>query len=217
MEKINQNGEDKASIDEIIRLSRKYKFVTPYTSFLAAPRSLLRPRLIRPGDPVLRVKTDPSIQSVVAVFPFGLVKPLKYLKDEDIWQTRFLAPPDTPDGTHAVELVLRDTRGNAYREQKSFIIASKPPIVRAKLDRASYRRGEGVRLQVSASATTRTIVARVYGVAPVRLTWNAEARSNTGEFRIPDTLPAGQYTLTVSAEDFAHNIGTQEVNLVVLP
>src|SRR5215471_16265838 len=48
LEKIDQNGEDKASIDEIIRLSRKYKFVTPYTSFLAAPRSLLRPRVIRP-------------------------------------------------------------------------------------------------------------------------------------------------------------------------
>jgi Ca-activated chloride channel family protein len=217
LEKIDQNGEDKASIDEIIQLSRKYKIVTPYTSFLAAPRSLLRPRLIRPGDPVLRVKTDPSIRSVIAVFPFGLVKPLRYLKDEDMWQTRFLAPADLPDGTHEVQLILRDSRGNAYREQKSFVIASKPPVVRAKLDKTSYRRGEDVRLQVSASATTRTIVARMYGVAPVRMTWNAEARSNVGGFRIPDTLPAGQYNLIVSAEDFAHNIGTQEVSLAVVP
>jgi len=217
LDKINQNGEDKASIDEIIRLSRKYKFVTPYTSFLAAPRSLLRPRQIRPGDPVLRVKTDPAIESVVALFPFGLIKTLKYLKDEDIWQTRFLAPADMADGTHQVELILRDKHGNAYREQKSFVIASNPPIVRAKLDRPSYRRGEDVQLQVSASATTRTIVARMYGIAPVRLTWNSESKSNTGNFRIPDTLPAGQYKLTVSAEDFAHNIGTQEVNLAVLP
>ena len=217
LDKINQSGEDKASIDEIIRLSRKYKFVTPYTSFLAAPRSLLRPRLIRPGDPVLRVKTDASIRSVIAVFPFGLVKPLKYLKDEDIWQTRFLAPADMQDGTHQVQLILRDARGNAYREQKSFVIASKPPIVRTKLNRASYRRGEDVRLQVSASETTRTIVARMYGVAPVHLTWDAEARSNVGGFRIPDTLPAGQYSLIVSAEDFAHNIGTQEVTFAVVP
>ncbi len=71
LEKIEREGEDQASIDEIIRLSRKYKFVTPYTSFLAAPRALLRPRLIRPGDPVLRVRTDESITSVVAMFPFG--------------------------------------------------------------------------------------------------------------------------------------------------
>jgi Ca-activated chloride channel homolog len=43
LEKIERDGEDAATIDEIIRLSRKYKFVTPYTSFLAAPRAL------RPG------------------------------------------------------------------------------------------------------------------------------------------------------------------------
>ena len=217
LEKIDQNGEDKASIEEIIQLSRKYKFVTPYTSFLAAPRSLLRPRVIRPGDPILRVKADPSIRSVIAVFPFGLVKPLRYLDDEGVWQTRFLAPADMPDGTHHVQLILRDDRGNAYREDKTFLIASKPPIVRAKLDRAGYRRGDSVRIDVSASATTRTIVARMYGVAPVRITWNADARSNTGEFRIPNDLPAGQYRLIVSAEDFAHNIGTQEVTLAVLP
>ena len=39
--KIDREGEDRASIDEIIRLSREFKFVTPYTSFLAAPRRAL--------------------------------------------------------------------------------------------------------------------------------------------------------------------------------
>jgi Ca-activated chloride channel homolog len=217
LELIERNGEDKATIEEIIRLSREYKFVTPYTSFLAAPRSLLRPRVIRPGDPILKVKTDPSIRSVVAVFPFGLIKPLKYLVGEDVWQTRFLAPADMPDGTHHVHLVLRDDRGNAYREDKTFLIASKPPVVRTTLDRSTYRRGETVRLQVSASQTTRTIIARMYGVAPAKLTWDAEARSNIGDFRIPQDLPAGRYKLVVSAEDFAHNIGTQEVSLAVVP
>ncbi len=53
LRKIEMEGEDAASINEIIGLSKKYKFVTPYTSFLAAPRSLLRPRLIKPGDPLL--------------------------------------------------------------------------------------------------------------------------------------------------------------------
>ncbi|MFI5105986.1 MAG: VWA domain-containing protein, partial [Terriglobales bacterium] len=90
LEKMERDGEDRASIDEIIRLARKYKFVTPYTSFLAVPRALLRPRVIRPGDPVLRVRTDPEIVSVVALFPFGLTKPLRYLAKEDMWQTRFL-------------------------------------------------------------------------------------------------------------------------------
>lgn len=217
LEKIDRDGEDRTTIDEIIRLARKYKFVTPYTSFLAAPRSLLRPRLIRPGDPVLRVRTDESISSVVAMFPFGLVKSLRYLKDEDVWQTRFLAPADMADGTHTVRLILKDRQGRAFRESKTFVIASKPPTVRVKLDKTRYKRGEEVRLRVGASETSRTVIARMYGVSPVSLRWNDEAKSNTGQFVIPAHLPAGRYSLTVTAEDFAHNIGREEVSLEVLP
>jgi Ca-activated chloride channel homolog len=217
LDKIEREGEDQASIDEIIRLSRKYKFVTPYTSFLAAPRALLRPRLIRPGDPVLRVKTDESIASVVAMFPFGTVKKLKFLADEDTWQTRFLAPNDLADGSYKVRLLLRDRQGRVFEESKTFVIASQPPVVRVKLDHAQVRRGETVKLQVSASDTTRTIVARMYGTSPVYLRWNPQAESNTGEMRVPTGLPAGRYKLTVTAEDFAHNIGSKEVDLEVLP
>ena len=134
LEKIQREGEDQATIDEIIRLARQYKFVTPYTSFLAVPRALLRPRVIRPGDPVLRLKTDESIRSVTALFPFGLVQKLRYLSGEDVWQTRFLAPDDMQDGTYTVRLVLRDSVGHTYREFKTFVIASKPPVVQIKLE-----------------------------------------------------------------------------------
>jgi Ca-activated chloride channel family protein len=217
LEKIEREGEDRATIDEIIRLARKYKFVTPYTSFLAAPRALLRPRLIRPGDPVLRVKTDPSIDSVVALFPFGPVKPLRYLREEDMWQTRFLAPVDMNDGTYTVRLILRDRAGRVYRESKTFVIASKPPLVRVHLDKRRFGQGETVHLRVSASQTTRTVMARMYGVGPVSLRWNPRAQSNTGEFAVPEQLAPGKYVLTVTAEDFAHNIGSQEVPLEILP
>jgi Ca-activated chloride channel homolog len=217
LEKIEREGEDQASIDEIILLSRKYKFVTPYTSFLAAPRALLRPRLIRPGDPVLRVKTDESITSVVAMFPFGTVKKLRYLTGEDTWQTRFLAPKDLADGTYRVRLLLRDKQGRTYRESKTFVIASQPPVVKVKLDRTQVHRGETVKLHVSASDTTRTIVARMRGAAPVHIKWNAEMGSNTGELLVPAAFAAGRYKVTVTAEDFAHNIGSREVEIEVLP
>jgi Ca-activated chloride channel family protein len=217
LEKIERDGEDQATIDEIIRLARKYKFVTPYTSFLAAPRALLRPRLIRPGDPVLRIKTDKSIVSVTALFPFGPVKALRYLSEEDTWQTRFLAPTDLEDGSYRVRLILRDRAGHVYREAKSFIIASKPPLVQVKLDKNRFHRGEAMRLRVSASETTRTVVARLYGAQPVYLRWNAAMASNTGEMMIPSNLAAGKYVLTVTAEDFAHNIGSREVSIEVAP
>ena len=74
LDKIVRQGEDRATVDEIIRLAKKYKFVTPYTSFLAAPRALLRPRVIRPGDPVLRLKADESIVSRDRAVPLGLTQ-----------------------------------------------------------------------------------------------------------------------------------------------
>jgi Ca-activated chloride channel homolog len=217
LQKIERDGEDQATIDEIIRLSRKYKFVTPYTSFLAVPRALLRPRVIRPGDPVLRVKTDESITSVVALFPFGLVQPLRHLSTEDVWQTRFLAPTDMQDGTYSVRLILRDKIGHTYRESKTFVIASKPPVVQVKLDRTRFQRGEAVDLKVRASQNTRTLIARLEGTAPVELRWNQSAGASTGTLLIPEQAIPGTYKLTVTGEDIAHNIGSQEVQLEVLP
>ncbi len=217
LEKIEREGEDQATIDEIIRLARQYKFVTPYTSFLAVPRALLRPRVIRPGDPILRVKTDESIVSVVALFPFGLIQPLRHLSAEDIWQTRFLAPTDMQDGIYTVRLILRDNLGHTYRESKTFVIASKPPVVQVKLDRKRYQRGQAIDLKVNASENTRTLVARMDGAIPVALRWNQKAAANTGTLTIPEQMIPGNYKLTVTAEDIAHNIGTQEVQIEVLP
>lgn len=217
LEQIERDGEDRDSINEIIRWSKQFNFVTPYTSFLAAPRSLLRPRVIRPGDPILRVQTDPSIRSVTALFPFGLVKQLRYLDNEDAWQTRFLAPIDTPDGQHEVRLLLRDSEGHVFRETKSFLITSKPPTVRARLDRLQYRAGERIDLKVSASSTTRTLVARLYGAPPAELRWNPAVGYNTGSLTVPFDLPPGNYTLKLTAEDFAHNVGVEEVTVAVIP
>ncbi len=227
LDQIDRDGETSAAIDEIIRLSRRYKFVTPYTSFLAVPRSLLRPRVIRPGDPVLRVRTDVQITSVIALFPFGLTKPLRHLASEDLaapgdeanrlWETRFLAPPDMKDGTYAVRLILRDTHGNTYREAKTFVIASTPPTVKIQLPRQSLHRGETLEIHAAASASTRTLTAHLEGIAPISLRWNPRAQTNTGTLTIPADTPIGRTTLTVTAEDIAHNLGTQEVQVDILP
>ena len=214
-EKIEREGEDRAAIDEIIRLSKKYKFVTPYTSFLAVPRALLRPRVIRPGDPVLRVKADESIVSVIALFPFGLTKPLRYLKQEDTWQTRFLAPVEMADGVYQVRLILRDRDGHVYRESKSFVIASKTPVLRARLEKPRIHAGETLRISAQVSGNPRTITARIYGALPVALHWNSAAKANTGEIVVPRDLPPGKYSVQLTAEDIAHNVGTQEVALEV--
>jgi Ca-activated chloride channel family protein len=205
LRKIELEGEDDASIDEIIRLAKKYKFVTPYTSFLAAPRSLLRPRAIRPGDPLLRVKTDPEIVSVRAIFPFGLVKNLVYLPSEDIWQTRFLVPKEVSDGTYFCRLILRDRAGNQYDEKKSFLVDSRPPIINATWQ-GDIKRGRTVKILVRADQDTRYLFAKLEGNRPVRVQWDNREKASVGYIKVPDDLPAGVYEVQVVAEDFAHNI-----------
>lgn len=225
LNQIARDGETREAIDEIIRLSRRYKFVTPYTSFLAAPRSLLRPRVIRPGDPVLRVHTDPAITSVIALFPFGLSKPLRHMSSEDraagdpdhVWETRFLAPPDMRDGTYKVRLLLRDRAGQTYREEKTFVIASTPPTVKVNLDRKRVRVGKVLQLKVNASASTRTLIARLPGAGSSSLHWSSSASASIGQVIIPEGLAPGTYPLTVTAEDFAHNVGSEEVQIEIVP
>jgi Ca-activated chloride channel family protein len=227
LDQIDRDGETEAAIAEIIALSRRYKFVTPYTSFLAVPRSLLRPRVIRPGDPLLRVRTDTAIASVIAVFPFGLTKPLRHLASEDLkapgvdanelWETRFLAPPEMKDGTYSVRLLLRDTHGHTYSEAKTFVIASTPPTVKVQLARTDLHRGESVEIRAAASASTRTLTAHMDGITSASLRWNPRAATNTGVLTIPADMPIGRYTLTVTAEDIAHNLGSQEVSIDVIP
>jgi Ca-activated chloride channel family protein len=70
---------------------------------------------------------------------------------------------------------------------------------------------------VSAPESTRTLVARLDGAAPVELRWDARAESNTGQLVIPEQTLPGTYRLTVTGEDIAHNIGTQAVDIEIVP
>ena len=216
LREMDLNGEREDYIAEIIRLSQKYRFVTPYTAFIAAPRALLRPRLIQPGDPVLRVKTDESINSVFAVFPFGETLPLKFLQSEGVWEVRFLAPAWLPDGTYRCRLLMTDKNGNGYQENKSFVIDSHAPKLGVKISDKPVKAGEELLVKVSADSDTVRLFARVYGAQPVRLSWSRHDQTNVGKLRVPANLAAGRYTLTISAEDAAHNQSTAEVPIEVV-
>jgi Ca-activated chloride channel family protein len=216
LREMDLNGEREDYIAEIIRLSQKYRFVTPYTAFIAAPRALLRPRLIQPGDPVLRVKTDESINSVFAVFPFGEMLPLKFLQSEGVWEVRFLAPAWLPDGTYRCRLLMTDKNGNGYQETKSFVIDSHAPKLGVKVDDKPIKTGEEMIVKVSADSDTVRLFARIYGAQPVRLSWSQQDQTNVGKLRVPENLAAGRYMLTISAEDAAHNQSTAEVPIEVI-
>jgi len=60
-------------------------------------------------------------------------------------------------------------------------------------------------------------VARLEGAAPVSLYWDAKVNANTGELLIPVQMIPGTYHLTVTAEDIAHNMGSQGVDIEIVP
>ncbi len=212
---INKNGEREDYISEIISLSQKYKLVSPYTAFLAAPRALLRPRLIQPGDPVIRVKTDESIENVFAVLPFGETLPLRFLPEEGVWEGRFFAPVWMTDGTYTCRLLLTDKNGNGFEEKKTFVVDSHAPKVKINLQKKQFRAGDEINLKVSSDSDTARLTAKFYGAKPVQLFWSDSEKTNVGKLNVPKNLAPGKYVLTVTAEDFAHNLSTEEVSLEI--
>jgi Ca-activated chloride channel homolog len=213
---INLNGEREDYISEIIALSQKYKIISPYTAFLAAPRALLRPRLIQPGDPVIRVKTDESVAQVFAVLPFGDSLPMKFLEGEGVWETRFLAPDWMADGTYNCRLLLTDKDGNGYEETKTFVVDSHAPTLKINLAKTTFRSGEEIEIRANSDQDTAKLTAKLYGAKPVQLFWSNAEKANVSKLLIPNNLASGQYVLTVSAEDFAHNQSSEVVNIEVL-
>jgi Ca-activated chloride channel family protein len=61
------------------------------------------------------------------------------------------------------------------------------------------------------------LTARLEGASPVTLRWNSRAGTNVGMLAVPVDMAIGRYRLTVTAEDVAHNLGSQEVWVDVVP
>ncbi len=212
---IEREGERREWIEEIIALSKRYKFVTPYTAFLAAPRSLLRPRRIQPGDPVLRVECDAGIVSATALFPFGLRLPLVRRPGTATWEGRFLVPDGTKDGRYEARILLRDRSGVRLTERKSFVIDGRPPVVRPE-PLLPARAGDVVRVAVRTDADVVLLQARLGQQAPVPLRWDTIAKRSVGFLRVPAKL-RGRHEVVFEAVDGARNRGFAARVLEVRP
>lgn len=203
--RIELEGETREWVDETIALSKRYKFITPYTAFLAAPRSLLRPRRIQPGDPVLRVECDPGTRGAVALLPFGVKLELLKIPGTNIWEGRFLAPIDFPDGRHAVRILIKDSGGAAISETKHFIMDGKAPEIRPIAPKIA-RPGETIKIMANADSDVVILTARIGDAPPVPLKWDSKDKCSVGYLRVPDNL-TGKREVFFEAVDGAKNRG----------
>jgi Ca-activated chloride channel family protein len=215
LRRIEADGERREWIEEVIALSKRYKFVTPYTAFLAAPRSLLRPRRIQPGDPVLRVECDPATVAATALFPFGLRLDLVRRPASDVWEGRFLVPEGLKDGRYPVRILVRDISGARVSETKHFILDGTAPGIRPLLP-ASCRAGDLVRVAAAADKDVVFLSARLGDGPPVPLRWDAAAGRSEGLVRIPPGC-SGSQEVFFEAVDAAKNRGFARAVLEVRP
>jgi Ca-activated chloride channel family protein len=213
--RIEAEGERREWVDEIIALSKRYTFVTPYTAFLAAPRSLLRPRRIQPGDPVLRVECDAGIQAAVALFPFGLRLPLERRPGTNLFEGRFLVPEGLRDGRYEVRILLRDASGAHATETKSFVLDGRAPQLAPELLTAA-RAGQPLRLAVRTDEDVIVLRARLGDGSPVPLRWDAAARRSLGTLNVPAGV-SGPQTLFFEAVDGAKNHAFARLAVEVKP
>jgi Ca-activated chloride channel family protein len=205
LRRIEAEGEQREWVDEIIELSRRYKFVTPYTAFLAAPRSLLRPRRIQPGDPVLRVECDEGTVMATALFPFGLKLPLVKRPRSNVFEGRFLVPDSLDNGRYSVAIVMRDRAGATITESKTFVIDGRAPKVIPKVPKTA-RIGDEIILTASTDDDVIFLSARVGNLPPVPLRWDKAANASTGRLRLPASA-AGVQEVVFEAVDLAKNVG----------
>lgn len=213
LRRIELEGEKREWVEEILELSRRYKFVTPYTAFLAAPRSLLRPRRIQPGDPVIRIEALPGTAAVAALLPFGKRLDLVRRPKSNLWEGRFLVPDGTPDGPMDVRVVLRDGSGATAVEKKRVVVDGTPPTVTPVLP-GDARAGARVTLAARADADVVALTARVGDGLPVPLRWDGAAKANTAELILPQGA-AGSFPVLFEAIDGAGNHGFARATLRV--
>jgi Ca-activated chloride channel family protein len=215
LRRIEAEGERREWVDEVIALSKRYKFVTPYTAFLAAPRSLLRPRRIQPGDPVLRVECDPGTVSATALLPFGMRLDLVRRPGSGVWEGRFLVPEGLKDGRYPVRILLRDRSGARVSETKHIVLDGRAPSIRPALPGAC-RAGDVLRVAATTDEDVVFLSARIDGAPPVPLRWDPAERRCVGLLPVPEGA-AGPVEVHFEAVDAAKNRGFASASLEVKP
>ncbi len=210
LDTIRLHGENNELKDEIIRLSKEYKFVTPYTSFLALPKSeqvaMNQRRFATGGDPWVKVTAPPDTVRVTAIFPWGETKPLVFDAREGRWTVRFIVPKGTVHGDYEVVIVITRADGTQQRFTVRYQADLEPP---SGIARALATPGDGVwhvSLSVEASDDTHRVDAIVPSGDLLGLDFDARSGAYQTEFALDASQVRGPSVfIPVLITDAAHN------------
>ena len=232
---IRMYGETPEAKDEIIALSTRYQFATPYTSLVAHadPRvASLTPARIKPGDPVLAIPAPSDSVAVTAFLPFGEVKDLVYDTDSQLWLTRFLVPRSAVDGVYWIHIVATDRRGRSEWFKLAYTVDTLAPVMQVDLNDDLVAVGGSIDIsarpvigflelgtemvralgrdaaaRAKAFVDVKTVIARLAGTDHEVVLRSAPGGPPGwhGSIDLPLSTRSGTYTLEVTATDVAGN------------
>lgn len=120
---------------QVVRMSMAYGVVSPYTAWLAVPKSENEFYLkhkddsraetntssARGGDPLIRIQAPRGVVRVTAYLPTG--EPVRMIKLADgAWEGRFDMPAQTAEGLYRVTVLLVHADGTVKRLTISYLI-----------------------------------------------------------------------------------------------
>ncbi len=202
---IEQNGENEAMKKEIIKLSKRFNFVTKYTSFIAVPPSILRPRRIKPGDPEVYVNAPADSRLVMVNLPFGEAVKAEYNRKKEAFVARFTAPAHVRDGEYNAVILIVDRWGRETHENASFWIDSTPPELYVSCSPGLARPGSLMTIKANASSDTASITARDPSGKLINLKYDALTSLSKAVFEIGTGHPPGGGKFEIEAIDHAGN------------
>jgi Ca-activated chloride channel family protein len=222
LDQIKLHGENNELKDEIIRLSKEFRFATPYTSFLAVPKevqaAMNQGRFATGGDPWVRVTAPPDTVRVTALFPWGETKPLTLDPRDGRWTVRFIVPKGTVHGDYEVVIVLTHADGTQQRFTVRYQADLEAPQGLGRALATAVPGGWRITLSVEASEDAERVDVLVPGGDLTGLA----RQDGSPEFRGEVTVPASEVRgpsvfLPVLITDAAHNRLEIEVEVELPP
>lgn len=231
LSQIRIDGERDEARNEVIALSKEFDIVTPYTSLVAVRSgpmvASVFPARVKPGDPELFVRAPRDAQVQVRIPDFGISQAARWDPEKQLWTTRFLVPAGTPDGSYPIEVRIVGADGHAQLIAQQISIDTRAPALVARADDA--RPGEVISLHARAVASplelldalltrrdpfeaskalfdVRRVTAHLWDGRDVELQLAPDGLGFAGEAETNRDLPAGEYPVVFTAQDFAGNV-----------
>lgn len=230
------NGEQQEAKDEVIRLSKAYNVITPYTSMVAVRSTPLvasvSPERVKPGDPWIRVRAPKNATVTVRLPSFAQTLKARWLEAEGLFGARFLVPHGTADGSYPVLIEIAHPDGTFARLERTIAIDTRAPAFTALA--SLPRRGQALTLSAQAVVSPgdiafslftrsdrtealkslfdiRRVTARLWDGREIPLTLQPGSLGFHGLAETNTAMSPGRYEVVLTAQDFAGNTAMKTV------